>query len=190
MTPAARMTAEERRETVITAATQAFSGAGYEATSTEDVARLAGISQPYIFRLFGSKRELFLAAVERCFKRTVASFELASRGLSGDEALSAMGAAYAQLIADPAMLRLQMHAFTASTEDADIRAVAQRGLGEVWSLARARSGADAEKMRSFFAAGMLCSVIAAVGLEQLADPWAQELVASMVDDCPTPLGDR
>ena len=72
MTPATRMSAEERRDAVIDAAAEVFSGAGYEATSTEEVARRAGISQPYIFRLFGSKRELFLAAVERCFERTVA----------------------------------------------------------------------------------------------------------------------
>lgn len=184
MTPSTRMTAEDRREAVITAATEAFATTGYEATSTEEVARRAGISQPYIFRLFGSKRELFLAAVERCFERTVASFDAASRGLSGEDALGAMGAAYAELIRDPALLRLQMHAFGASTDDPDTRAVTQKGLREVWTLAQARSGADAERMRLFFATGMLCNVIAAVGLEGLTERWARDLVAATMAPCP------
>lgn len=177
MTPATRMSAEDRREAVIAAATEAFSTSGYEATSTEEVARLAGISQPYVFRLFGSKKDLFLEAVQRCFETTVATFDSASRGLAGEEALEAMGFAYAELISDPARLRLQMHAFTASIEDPDIRAIVQRGLREVWQLAAERSGADAEKLRMFFATGMLCNVIAAVGLDGLAEPWAQDLVA-------------
>ena len=101
-------------------------------------------------------------------------------GLSGEAALKAMGLAYADLISDPAVLRLQLHAFAASTEDADIRAVAQAGLRAVWALAQSRSGADGERMWAFLAAGMLCNVIAAVGLEGLAEPWAQQLVASAV----------
>lgn len=176
MATATRMSAPDRKAAVLKAATAAFAGAGYEGTSTEEVARRAGISQPYIFRLFGSKKDLFLDVIEACFRRTVDSFETASRGLTGDEALEAMGQAYAELISDPAQLRLQMHAFTASTDDPDIRAATQAGLRAVWDIARLRSGADANRMRAFFATGMLCNVIAAVGLDALAEPWARDLV--------------
>ena len=179
MSAATRMTSEDRREAVVAAAAQAFASAGYEATSTEEIARLAGISQPYIFRLFGTKRDLFLAAVRRCFARTVATFDGASAGLDGQEALGAMGAAYAELITDPAVLCLQMHAYAASVEDPEIRSVTREGLRQVWALAQSRSGSDPETMRDFFATGMLCNLIAAVGLDTLAEPWAQDLMASM-----------
>ncbi|HET6794945.1 MAG TPA: helix-turn-helix domain-containing protein [Acidimicrobiales bacterium] len=179
MNAVARMSAEERKEAVVAAAARAFASSGYEATSTEEIARLAGISQPYIFRLFGTKRELFLAAVRRCFGRTVATFDAASQGLAGEEALAAMGAAYAELIREPAMLRLQMHAYAASMEDLEIRKATQEGLRGLWTLAKARSGADAETIRQFFATGMLCNLIVAAGLDGLAEPWAQDLMAAM-----------
>ena len=173
------MTAEDRRETVVAAAAQAFAAAGYEATSTAEIARLAGISQPYIFRLFRTKRDLFVAAVRRCFGRTVATFDTVSEGLTGEEALAARGAAYAELISDPAVLRLQMHAYAASVEDPEIRAVTREGLRQVWDLAQVRSGADTDTMRDFLATGMLCNVIAAVGLDGVPEPWAQGLMASL-----------
>ena len=68
------MSAEERREEVLRAAAVAFADGGYQGTTTQDVADRAGISQPYIFRLFSSKKELFLAVVEDCFKRTDRTF--------------------------------------------------------------------------------------------------------------------
>lgn len=179
MSVATRMTAEDRREAVVAAAAKAFAAAGYEATSTAEIARLAGISQPYIFRLFGTKRELFVAAVRRCFGRTVATFDSASQGLTGEAALAAMGAAYAELISDPAVLRLQMHAYAASVEDTEIRDAAREGLQQVWTLAQSRSGADADTMRDFLATGMLCNVIAALGLDGMAGSWAEGLMASV-----------
>ena len=63
------MSAEERREMVLEAAVAAFALRGMAGTSTEDVARSAGISQPYLFRLFPTKKALFLALVERCHLR-------------------------------------------------------------------------------------------------------------------------
>jgi AcrR family transcriptional regulator len=182
------MTAEDRREAVVVAAAQAFATAGYEATSTEEIARLAGISQPYIFRLFGTKRDLFVAAVRRCFGRTLATFDTASRGLSGGEALAAMGAAYGELIRDPAVLRLQMHAYAASVEDPGIRAATRDGLRAVWELAQSRSGADTDTLRDFLATGMLCNVIAAIALDGLAEPWAKGLMASVAAGHPKPAG--
>ncbi len=61
------MSAEERRETVLEAAVVEFAARGLAGTSAEDVARRAGISQPYLFRLFPTKKALFVALVERCY---------------------------------------------------------------------------------------------------------------------------
>src|SRR5437763_12762474 len=93
-----RLSAAERRDDVLDAALVEFAERGYEGTSTEDIARRAGISQPYLFRLFGTKKELFKAASARCFRETLEMFQRAAEGLRGQEALSAMGDAYMGLL--------------------------------------------------------------------------------------------
>ena len=60
-----RKSAEERREEIVSAAFEHFAQSGYNGASTDAIARDAGISQPYLFRLFRTKRELFLACVDR-----------------------------------------------------------------------------------------------------------------------------
>ncbi len=178
MTTLHRMSAEERREEVLRAAAVAFADGGYQGTTTQDVAERAGISQPYIFRLFSSKKELFLAVVEDCFKRTDRTFARAAEGLSGDEALYAMGMAYIELIRDPVNLLVQMHCFTAAAGDPEIRLVAQRGMRKVWETAASASGASDEALRGWLAMGMLCNMVAALGIEELDEPWANQMVPS------------
>jgi AcrR family transcriptional regulator len=169
------MSAEERREDVLRAAAAAFADGGYQGTTTQDVAERAGISQPYIFRLFSSKKELFIAVVEDCFKRTERTFAKAAEGLSGDDALHAMGMAYTELIRDPVNLLVQMHCFTAAAGDPEIRLVAQRGMRSVWETGSRASGASGEALRNWVAAGMLCNMIAALGIEELDEPWARQI---------------
>src|SRR5262245_62640787 len=86
-----RMSAAERRELVLEAAVAEFALHGMAGTSTEDVARRAGISQPYLFRLFPTKKALFLALVERCYLRIEEAFIAAAGDKTGDAALEAMG---------------------------------------------------------------------------------------------------
>src|ERR1035438_4427071 len=111
--PRRRMPAAQRRELVLEAAVAEFAAHGLAGTSTEDVARQAGISQPYLFRLFPTKKTLFLALVERCFQRTYDTFTAAAGDLTGDEALAAMADAYERLLDDRTMLLLQMQAYAA-----------------------------------------------------------------------------
>jgi AcrR family transcriptional regulator len=173
-----RMNAEERRDEVLQAAAVAFAHGGYEGTSTQDVATRAGISQPYIFRLFGTKKELFIAVVEDCNRRTAETFERAAQGLDGLEALYAMGVAYQELIRDPVVLQVQMHSYTAAAADPDVRRVAQRGMRRVWETAAAASGADVDDLRQWLAYGMLCNVVAALELDKLPEPWARGLTGA------------
>src|ERR1700733_9654499 len=106
---AVRLSAAERRNDVLDAALVEFAERGLEGTSTEDIARRAGISQPYLFRLFGTKKELFKATVSRCFRETLELFQRAAEGTRGEEALQAIGAAYMeQLASDRTWLRAQM----------------------------------------------------------------------------------
>src|SRR2546428_3922165 len=73
-----RHTAEERRAEVLQAAVAEFALHGLHGTSTEMIARRIGISHPYIFRLFPSKKELFLAAIDQCFDRVETAFRNAA----------------------------------------------------------------------------------------------------------------
>src|SRR3954447_11117347 len=94
MSTSTRLSAVERREDVIEAAMVEFAERGFEGASTEDIARRAGISQPYLFRLFGTKKELFKASVARCLRETLEMFQRAAEGKRGSEALEAIGLAY------------------------------------------------------------------------------------------------
>src|ERR1700745_3451291 len=103
-----RQTAEQRRETLLEAAMIEFGLKGLHGTSTDDIARRAGISQPYLFRLFRTKQELFLATVDRCFRTTEQTFRDAAVGDSPEERLHSMGYAYCEMLADRPKLMMQM----------------------------------------------------------------------------------
>ena len=166
-----RMSASERREQVLNAALAEFAARGLAGTSTEDVARRAGISQPYLFRLFPTKKGLFLALVQRCFERIAEVFTTAAGDHSGEDALMAMGDAYHQLLADRTLLLLQMHAY-AACDDPDIRAATRAGFKELWLLVERLSGVPYERIVSFFAVGMLMNVAAAMDLPAVDERWA------------------
>ncbi len=161
---ASRSTAEERREDVLNAAMIDFAARGLDGTSTDAVARRAGISQPYLFRLFPTKRALFLAVVERCFDRVVVAFRDASEGLTGMDAKEAMATRYLELLEDKTFLQLQLHAYAASVSNDDIREVTQRGFMRLWDEAVGLAGLDPETSRDFMAHGMLLNIAAALGL--------------------------
>src|SRR6059036_3997338 len=96
-----RKSAEERRDEILDAALVEFAERGLHGASTEEIARRAGISQPYVFRLFGTKKDLFKAAVARCLRQTLELFQRAAEGKRGREALDAMGQAYmAEFLSD------------------------------------------------------------------------------------------
>src|SRR5213596_3080785 len=122
-----RKSAEERREAVLEAALDEFALRGLDDASTEAIAAKAGISQPYVFRLFGTKKDLFKAAITRCFRETLELFQRASEGMRGGEALEAMGHAYVnELLPDRTKLQIQLQAYAAS-EDPEIRDVVRNG---------------------------------------------------------------
>ena len=116
-----RMTADERRQAIIEAATIEFGAGGLDGTNVDSIARRVGVTQPYVFRLFGTKKALFLACVEVCFAETQDAFESAAAGLSGEEALRAMGRAYSELIKDRSRLELQLQSY-AACDDPDVGA--------------------------------------------------------------------
>ena len=174
-----RKTAEERREAVLDAALEEFALHGLSGASTEAIAAKAGISQPYVFRLFGTKKELFMAVIGRCFRQTLELFQRAAEGRRGEAALKAMGDAYVnELLPDRTRLRAQMQAY-AACEDDEIRTVVRDGYGDLVAYAERVSGLSPEAIGRFFATGMLLNVIASMGLQNLEEPWAARLVGGL-----------
>src|SRR5262249_42424402 len=101
--PKRRMSAEERREAVLEVAVAEFAQTGLHGTSTEKIAAGAGISHPYLFRLFGTKKELFLACMDVCHTRLHDTFTRAAEAAGDADRLEAMGHAYVDLLGDREM---------------------------------------------------------------------------------------
>src|SRR6266516_3170448 len=154
-----------------------FAYHGYEGASTEDIARQAGISQPYLFRLFGTKKELFKASVARCLRETLEMFQRAAEGKRGEAALKAIGQAYMDemLTGDRVRLRAQMQAYVAC-DDPDICQVVRDGYGDLVAYAERVSGLPPQEISRFFATGMLLNVLASMQVIENPDPWAQLLL--------------
>jgi AcrR family transcriptional regulator len=183
MATTTRHTAEERREAVLEAARHEFAHHGMQGASTDAIARRAGISQPYLFRLFRSKKDLFLAVNDACFARTLDTFRQAASGTSGEDALRAIGDAYRGLIeSDPTMLQGQLQAYAASVDDDDVRESTARGYGRLVDYVETVSGADRKTISAFFATGMLLNVLAAMDYSIGEDP-RHAWVARLAEGC-------
>lgn len=184
-----RRTADERREEVIAAAIVEFATFGLHGASTEAIAARAGISQPYVLRLFGTKKALFLAAVERVCEQIMATWQTglmeAERegGAAGPlDRLQAMGMHYLRLVDDVDGLRLVLQSFS-SAEDPDVRQSAQRWLDTMFTWVREVSGADAEAVQRFFATGMMLTVAASIRASDVAgsQAWARAYLLRPID---------
>jgi AcrR family transcriptional regulator len=185
-----RHTAEERRGEVLQAAVAEFALHGLHGTSTEMIAKRIGISQPYIFRLFPSKKDLFLAAIDQCFDRVEATFRNAANGSatipeSGEHfeaapveaRLHAMGHAYLRLLAKREVLLFQMQAYAACSDD-DVRRKVRLRWDRLMKVTGEISGASTNALHAFFARGMLMNVFASIGLvpEKAAEKWGHNLL--------------
>ena len=171
-----RKSAAERREQILEAALVEFAAHGLDGGSTEAIARAVGISQPYVFRLFGTKKELFIATIEMCMRGTREMFRTAVAGARGEEALEAIGEAYMErLTTDPTYLHSQMQAYAAS-DDPEIREVVRKGYGELVEYVERVSDVPADRVAHFFAKGMLLNVMASLDLLGADEGWAQRLL--------------
>ena len=172
-----RKSADVRRDEIVEAARVEFAIGGLHGTSTEDIARRAGVSQPYVFRLFGTKQELFKAVVARCFREALELFQRAAEGKRGQDALEAMGNAYVErLLVDRTRLLLQMQAY-AACHDPEICEIVRNGFGDLHAYVERVSDLPDADVSAFFASGMLFNVIASMGLLEAGQPWAERLIA-------------
>lgn len=163
-TPTPRMKAEDRRRHIVDAATHCFARTGYAGTSTDAIAREAGVSQPYVVRMFGTKQDLFLEVYERAVGRVSDAFadvlESAEFDPQREEDRDRLGAAYTDLVADRELMLVMLHGFAAG-DNAAIGDRARAGMAGIFDQL-CRGGMSRDEARDFIAHGMLLTVLMAM----------------------------
>jgi AcrR family transcriptional regulator len=168
------MRTADRRAQVLACASTEFAEGGLRGASIEAIAHDAGITQPYVFRLFGSKKALFLEVVAESFTQLGHSMREAAGAATGLEALAAMGARYNAMLADRTALQLQLQAY-AACNDAEVRDAVRDHLATLWDTVSITTRLDAVTVKTFLAYGMLLNTNAAVGLAEVDTGWARGL---------------
>jgi AcrR family transcriptional regulator len=169
-------TAEERREAVVRAGMKVFADRGYNGTPTAQVAKAAGISHAYLFRLFPTKADLVQAIVERSNARIYEAFARAATEAkaSGGDVIHGLRDAYVGLLEDRELLLSQLHAHAAAGEPA-IGQVMRDCFARLYDLVERESGRPDDEIRAFFAQGMLLNVMAAIDAPSSGEHWAKVL---------------
>lgn len=170
-----RTPAAQRRRELVQAAVHEFARGGLHGTPVERIAKRVGVAQPYVFALFPSKRELFVAAVERGFERVAETFRQAAADYAAgrapddaEDALMAMGLAYKHLLVSDRDCLMLQHQSYAACEDPLVRACVRRRYAQLVHLVAELSGADPERLDQFFGRGMALNVAAALGVADLS----------------------
>jgi AcrR family transcriptional regulator len=172
--PRQRVPAAERRDALVSAAVQEFAHGGLHGTPVERIARRVGVTQPYVFSLFGSKRELFLAAIARGFASVGDAFARAaeefdrSTAQPDEDLLLAMGRAYVRLLEERREVLMLQHQAYAACEDPVIRERVRGHYARLIERVRVLSHAEPEEIDEFFRYGMWINVAAAMGVEDLS----------------------
>lgn len=173
-----RVSIEERREQILEAALKEFSHKGLHGGSTVTIAKEVGISHPNLFRVFPTKRELFIAVLESTFA-TVDREMLAAGERAEARPLHAMSDAWGALMERRELMLILLQGYAAS-EDDEIREVMHRWTREVFERMEALPGVGADNAHDFFAAGMLYMAAASMDLPAKAqhDDWARRFLES------------
>jgi AcrR family transcriptional regulator len=158
------MTAGQRREMVLQAALIEFAARGLDGTSTQGIAERAGISHPYLFRLFPAKKALFLAVVRRCFQQVTQVLATSAAGQTGEEALQAMGSAFGQLCQQRTLPLMQLHAYAACT-DRDVRVATQAAFGDLREAVERLTGLPPARVQRWLGIAMLMTAATAMNLQ-------------------------
>jgi AcrR family transcriptional regulator len=169
-----RVPAAERRDALIEAAVHEFAHGGLHGTPVDRIARQVGVAQPYVFSLFASKKELFIAAVERCFDRLAELFTRVASEFDPATAppdvdvLKAMGNAYVELLASSRDYLMLQHQAYAACDDEVIRERVRACYARLVVHVEGLADAEPERIDEFFRYGMWLNVAAAMGVEDLS----------------------
>jgi TetR/AcrR family transcriptional regulator len=182
--PATRMRSEDRRELILAAATSVFAERGYVGTTTDAVAKAAGVSQPYVVRMFGTKESLFLEVLDRALTKLMATFHAALhddsplRADAPDTVGARIGRAYADMLSDRGLLLSLMQSFLLGA-DPVIGPVAREGFIRVYKFLREEAGMSSEEADGFLAHGMMMNTMVGLRMAELymdGDPCAIDML--------------
>jgi len=125
-----RLPAGERRQAVLDTACLVFSKSSYRGATTAEIARQAGITEPILYRHFGSKRDLYLACLEESWR---VLREVAEQAVRDDPArcLGAVADIYMAKQAKIRLVDLWIQALTEASEDAMIAEAVKQQIREV-----------------------------------------------------------
>jgi AcrR family transcriptional regulator len=166
---AKRLSAGERRQAVLDTACRVFTSSSYRGATTAEIAREAGISEPILYRHFGSKRDLYLACLDEAW-RTLKEIADAAIAANPETCLGAVADAFMAKRAKIRLIDLWIQALTEAAGDRVIAEAVKAQIHEVHSFfaavirdGQARSivhadrDADAEAW-IFVAGGLLATI--------------------------------
>jgi len=173
-----RQSGAERREAILDAACEEIAVSGFAGATTADIAKRAGISQPYVFRFFPTKKELSLAVVDRCVGQLLADWERVVPS-PGETRLAALGRSYVAALPNRrTQLLVQLQAYAAA-EDAAMAEAMRHHLARIfrYTILQAQRDGSADPhgdAASFLSRGFLINAAMAIGLESAltAEEWA------------------
>jgi AcrR family transcriptional regulator len=179
--PATRMKSEDRRELILAAAAAVFGDRGYVGATTDAVAKAAGVSQPYVVRMFGTKAALFQAVLDRSLDKLIAEFrrEIAEHHASDEDLQMCIGRRYVSLLADRGLLLSLMQAFMLGA-DPEVGPTARAGFLRVYRLLRDEAGFTPEETTRFLEGGMMINTLVGLrmGAEYDTDPDVREMLTA------------
>lgn len=169
---ATRMSGAERRSQVLGIAAGEFANHGLHGASVDAIAHEAGITQAYVFRMFGTKKALFLELVGAAFDRFSDGMAKAAEDTRGLAALTRMGARYHESLTDRTTLLLQLQGL-AACGDSEVRDFVRSRFARMWDTVAGTAGLDAVTVKAFLAFGTLLNTAAALDVDELDEPWAE-----------------
>ncbi|MEU7722429.1 TetR/AcrR family transcriptional regulator [Streptomyces tibetensis] len=170
------MSAAQRRAQILEVAMLEFSRTGLFGTPVDVIAKAAGVTQPYVFRLFGSKTKLFTECVRISFAQSTARMLDAAEGLSGVNALVAMGNQYRSNLENNPDVLIQVQAFAACAND-EVREAVRECYGDQWQQLAKRAGVDPVQMKIYMALGLLLNDLTMIGAKPAAgmdEQWVED----------------
>jgi AcrR family transcriptional regulator len=174
-------TKQERRQQLLQAATRAFARRGYFGASTALIAKEAGVSQPYIIQVFGTKEALFLEVLERAGDIIVSQME--SIGLDTFD-LSRFTAAFRRTVLEESVMSVLQQGFAASAAVPAVGAYVRGLLARMYGVLIEHANASPEEARDYLARGLLINTVLAMGYREHPHehPWVQPLIDVVLGD--------
>jgi AcrR family transcriptional regulator len=166
MSTGSRKTLEERKDDLVAAAIREFAAHGLDAASTGAIAKAVGISQPYLFKIWETKSQLFLAALDQVFNTVIGTFQAEAVGKPASvETLTEVGNAYDSL--SRAEMQMLLQGF-AACDHPEIRDLVERRWMELIGALKKIAGTGGDPIQHFLGFGLLMTVVRTAGMPDSA----------------------